>query len=603
MSTKSKYNVISKFELGYRNKEDVTNLPPGVLVVGSQNMTLNDGERVATRLGYTLDGEANAALFGIASSYDWLTHIGTERHLRSYDDELEYRYVDSAGTVTWRRLANGFTSPDFNYAEYWNSADLSDELLMVNGSSNIYSWSGGLATFASATVNTITKQGVTTWAEENFYLTGTRSVVIGGTTYTYTGGEGTTTLTGVAPDPTVAAHAVGSIIHQGLRTTANAAMAGIPAALENDLIGVLYNQIYIGSFKNRSVYVSKVNNYQDYTFATPRSVGEGAILTLDATPVGFVPQEDNMYITAGLDFWYQTTFQLSADNTDQSLTVNKLKTNAQAAAQSQAMISQIKNDVVFISNEPTLDTLGRVLGVVLTPQSSNISDPIKKDFDSYDFDSGSVFYYRNYIYITVPDQGIVRVFNLTKQFWEAPMILPISRFAIIDGLLYGHSSQVPETYKMFTGTNDNGVPISFRAVFSYENGGTRADLKVADEFYTEGYITSNSIITQTLRYDYEGHTGVKAFPIDGSDTVIIFNLTGDGSLGKQNLGNKNLAGRGDTEDVALPPKFRVIKTTSELDYYEIQTEYSSDAIDQYWEILGFGSDQALSTTNNAAITQ
>jgi len=603
MATKSKYNVTSAFKLGYRAKEDVTNLPPGVLVAGSQNVTLNDGERVATRLGYTLDGQANVTLFPIVSSYDWQTHLGTERHLRSYDDELEYRYVDSSGVVTWRRLADGFSSTAFNYAEFWNTTEVIDELLLVNGTANIYAWSGAITTFASAAAgpNTITKQGVTTWAEEGFYTAGARTVVINGTTYTYTGGTSTTTLTGVAPDPTLAGHAVGSVIHQGLRTTTNVSMTGL-ALLHNDLISVLYNQVYVGSFTDRSVYVSQINSYINYSFSSPRLVGEGAILTLDGTPIGFIPQEEYMYISAGKDFWYKTDFQLSADNTAQRLSILKLKTNPQAATQSQAFISKIKNDVIFVSNEPTLDTLGR-LELIQTPQSTNISDPIKRDFDLYDFDGGSCFYYQNYIYVAIPTQGVVRVYNLVEKFWEAPMTLPISRFAIIDGLLYGHSSQVPETYKMFTGTNDNGLPINHRAVFSYQNGGNRAELKVADEFYTEGYITPNSIITQTQRFDYEGSTGIKTFTIDGSDSTIIFNLTGDGSLGKQNLGNVNLGGRGDTEDALLPPKFRAIKTASELDYYEIQTEYSSNAIDQYWEILAFGSSEAMSTSNNASITQ
>jgi hypothetical protein len=166
-----KYKLTSQF-LGYQNRTDITNLPPGFLVAGSQNVLSNEGERIQIRRGYTLDGQANAALTPILSSWSWINRKGGERQLRSYDGVLEYRYVDSADAVTWRPLyrdAGGFTNYTFAFAEYWDNTYSIDRLLMVNGLSNIYDWSGGVTTFASATANTITKQGSTTWGEEGFY--------------------------------------------------------------------------------------------------------------------------------------------------------------------------------------------------------------------------------------------------------------------------------------------------------------------------------------------------------------------------------------------------------------------------------------------------
>lgn len=604
MAPSTKFAIVNKFR-GYHQKEDITNLPDGTLVEGSQNVLLNEGERVASRRGYSLDGQANAALNGIESAYDWLMHIGQERHLRAYDDELEYRYVDDEGTVTWRRLENSFSSVAFNYAEFWDTTEEIDQLLFVNGSSNIYQWSGGITTFASATVNTITKEGVTTWGEESFYAAGTRRVIIGGTAYTYTGGEGTTTITGVTPDPTLGGYAAGEPIHQQIRTTANSSITDLPNTFQNDLISSLYNQVYIGSFISREVYISKVDSFTDFSFTVPvRLVGEGAILTLDGTPKGFIPQEEFMYITGGLNDWYRTNFALSADNASQTLTVDRLKTNAQAAAQSQALITKIKNDVVFVSLEPTLDTLGR-LEVILTPQSVNISEPVKTLFDRSDFTDGQAFYYQNDVYISLPNEGKVLIYNLSKGFWEAPQILPISRFAIIDGLLYGHSSEVPETYRLFTGYNDNGNPINAIARFSYQQFGDRANLKTNDEYYTEGYITSNTTLVQRVRYDYLGASGIEDYNILGSDTRIIFSTTSgdDGSLGKQSLGKRSLAGRGATVDETLPPKFRVIKTMAKTDFYEQQVQYSSNETDARWELLAFGPNVTPSVSDNNAIKE
>lgn len=595
------YTIQSEFK-GYRRREDKTNLAPGYLVEGSQNVLTNEGERIQVRQGFTLDGQANTALTPILSSYDWIDRPQGSQYLRSYNDELEYRYVASDGTVTWRRLSGGWgASVNFNFAEYWDTTEKIVRLLMVNGSSNIYDWSGAVTTFASATTNTITKQGSETWAEIGVYTTGTRTVVIDGTTYTYTGGESTTTLTGVTPDPTTAGHAVGAVVHQGLRTTANSAMTGIPATFDNDLISVLLNQIYIGSYSSREVYVSAINNFTDYSFSSPRTPGEGALLNLDSTPIGFAPQEEFMYITAGKSDWYLTSLQLSADLTAESLVVQKLKTGVQQAAQSQALISKDKNSVIFVTNEPTFNTLGRI-ELVETPQSVNISDPIKTDFDSYDFTGGSVKYYRDFYYVAIPAENRVIMFNLNKGWWEAPQILGISRFAIIDGELYGHSSTTPETFKLFTGTSDNGNSIEAIANFSYQSFGKRANYKNTNEMYAEGYISSNTTLTMAILYELNGSGGTQTFEITGSDQQIVAS-TSDGSLGKQSLGKRSFAGRGETLSDDLPPKFRVIKTFPKIDFYEMQIQFSSNQVDANWQLLAYGPAGKLSTQQNVSIKQ
>jgi hypothetical protein len=316
-----------------------------------------------------------------------------------------------------------------------------------------------------------------------------------------------------------------------------------------------------------------------------------------------VPQEDSMYMTAGKDFWYQTLFTLSSDLQSEALNVTRLKTGVQQAAQSQALITKNKNDVVFITNEPTVTTLGR-LELIEKPQIKNISDPIKLDMDSYDFTGGSTIYFQDNQYIAVPRNGVVRIFNISKGWWEAPQILPISRFAIIDGELYGHSSVVAETYKLFTGTNDNGAPIAAQANFSYQQFGDRANLKTLTEFYSEGYISPNTRLNLALVYDYHGASATKNFVIDGNDRSIIFDTSSDGSLGKQSLGKKSLAGRGDTISTLLPPKYRVRKVTPEIpDFYELQVQYSSNGSDLHWELLAWGPNAQMSTSVGENINQ
>lgn len=600
--------------LGYRSKTDLTALPAGVLVSPSQNVLSNDADRIGIRAGYTVDGLESTAMTPIRSSYDWISSTGDERNVRLYDDELEYRYVAADGSVTWRRLKDGFsTSALLQFAEFWSPTEKIDLLLFVDGSTNLYEWSGAVGTIASVGANTLTLAGGGTWAQSRFLTSGTRSVVIKGVEYAYTGGESTNTLTGVTPDPAAAspAIAVGDVVHQAVRTYAFGTFSR-PGTFANtdpkDLIAVLNNQVWLGYTKSRYVHLSKQSTFTDYTQSSPRAPAEGDTITLDGTASGFVAESNGsdqsqatMLTSAGRDFWYRTTYQLSSDFTKETAIVKRLLTAAGQAARSQDCIVRIKNRTAFISNEPTLDELGRVENID-TPQSKPISDPIKADFDEYDFTNAHTKYHRNFIYIALPAESLVLIYNLQKQWWEAPQVLPVRRFAIIGGELYGHSSQTAETYKLFDGTSDkSGFPIHAIAAFSYENGGNRYWQKEEDKHFSEGYISSNTVLSSVIKYDFGGFTSIVEQPIEGDDDDIIFATAADGSLGKNPLGSMPFGSI--TDSMSDLPKFRVIHDLLKQDYFERQVIYETNDVDQQWELLAFGSNATLSPNSPSEITK
>ena len=711
------FSVVSDF-LGYRNKEDITNLPPGYLVVGSQNILTTTAGRIGVRQGYTLDGQSESVIAPILSKYDWnKLLIGSqpaglnpsgERNLKAgfltsagNDGKLKVRYVANAGDyymgttftagqVYWLDLMTGLTSTRFQFAEFNEITSAQVRLLFVNGSVSINEWTGGMTTLASSTSTSITKTGTKTWIQEGFrsnpsnalsywgdtttvftisntsgntwrytwttagtnpnisstscpvgtqvnitasgftvnntgiflitaintnyfevtningfaetnkaetsaggisydynYNSGIGyKVLINGTVYTYLGGALTTTITGVSASPV--GEPTQSVIMQAVESTSS--LTGIPNSFTIDLISQLNNSIYIGSLSNAVVYKSKTDSYTNYSYSSPtRLPGEGAALTLSSNPVAFIPQEETMYISFGKDYWTQVVFTLSSDLLNEAITVKNLKSGPRQAAKSQNLMDNVQNDVWFISNEPTMNSLGRVSGVIVTPQVANVSDPIKIDFDSYDFTDGDVKYFRNFVYVSIPKQNIVRVYNIEKGWWETPLILPVSQFAIINGELYGHSYQVGETYKLFSGYNDNGNPIDARALFSFQNFGTRSSTKWFDEFYIEGYIQSNTTLNLGIQYDTDGCATQTSYPILGTNSQIVCLINSDGSLGKTSLGKHGLG----TSSIAMtanamPPKFRGVKTFSRNDFYEQQTSFSSYGVDFRWEILAFG---------------
>ncbi len=377
-----KYLLTTKFG-GYQAKKDVTKTPPNFLIAGSQNVLIKDGEKFGVRKGSSLDGQSGASTEGkpVKSSYDWTTSSGQERNFRSGNGQLQYRYIDSLGAVTWLPIMSSLATnrEKFRYAQWWDNAEKKDRLIMCNGASSLYSWSGAVTTVASVTATTITKTGSTSWAEDRFLQTntyGTRQIVINGVTFNYTGGEGTTTLTGVTPDPTANGIVANMIIHQAVQTH-----TGPGSGFACDIVEVLKQQLYVASQSSRDVYVSKNTNFTDFAFTVAgRLPGEGMLLTLDGTVNAMRVQEESMYISAGKDLWFQTYFQLSADNTKEVLDVKRLKTGSYQAARSQELTRHNKNAITFVSQEPTLDFLGRVENFN-TPQSSPISDAIKYNFE------------------------------------------------------------------------------------------------------------------------------------------------------------------------------------------------------------------------------
>lgn len=679
------YSIVSEYKLGYRNREDVTNLPPGVLIVGSQNIQTNVSDRIQIRQGYSLDGPISSVNSPVSSSFDWLTRNNGERHLRSClltsagnDGKLQYRYVDSSGTVTWRDLLTSLTLVSFNYTTFWNVTEAVRECLFVNGQSRIQSWNGAIATLASVdntagrvatiasaptaggtgyvvgdvltittggtgatvTVGTIggsgavtavslttpgsgystgtgkatsggagtgatiditaigagqiTISGTTSVLNLGFYSASHLSLIINGNTYTYLGIVGNSFI-GISPDAT--GEGVGSIIIQSVVTINNSTMSGITATFANGLISTLNNQIFVGALNSSVVWISKVNSYIDYTNSTPRQTGEGASLILDDQIVAFIPQENYMYVSAGQDLWYNISFQLQTSTvgvTYEQVSALPLKTGRQQGTQSQAMTSHMKNYIIMVTNEPTIDLLGRLEDYFGTPMTQNISDPIKLDVDTYDFTDASIFYFQYYIYVTIPKEGLVLSYDLNTKTWDSPQTLPISRFYIVNGELYGHSYNTSESYKLFTGYADRvypgfaGYPIDAKAKFSYQNYGTRYSFKNANAFYIEGYISPNTTLGCAITYELDGCATTKTFTVIGSDTQIVCIPIDNGSLGKSSLGKEKLGGNGSTSIQNLPPKFRVEKTFNNTNFFECSFSFEILGVSQRFELLAYG---------------
>lgn len=487
----------------------------------------------------------------------------------------------------------------------------------------------GYITFASVS-NTLTKQDNTkTWAQEGFSQTGTRSVVINGVSYTYTGGEYSQTLIGLSSD--VSGSAVGAIIHQAPITTPLSSMTAILSTFGPRVIGCgRRNQVYLGTNNSNVLYISKVNSYTDYSFTSPvRVVGEGDLIPLDAFPVKFIPQEVNnstdlaydMYISEGIDTWAVIRATLSADLTKETLEHIRLKVAPLQGVKSERLATKMKNEIMFIGNDNVANFFG-LMSYQDIPAIVDFSFPIIDDMNSYDFTDGSIFYYKNYVFIAIPKAGLIRMYNMTDQtgqytsfsrdmedvtkqpwFWESPITYPIAGFYVDpNGNLCGHSYTTSESYTLFTGGSLNGQEIDVNATFCFDDKQDRTQSKASDELYVEGYIQQNTVLSANVTGDLDSAAVTQTVTIDGNDSSIVAYGSGAHSLGKNSLGSQPLGGA-QTVVSTRPAWFHVAKTYDESSFYLEQISFTTKGVDLAWELITFGTNATFTPEGNNSITQ
>ncbi len=605
--------------IGYRSKPDETNANPRILVAPSQNVIINDEEKVVVRAGYDRLGTANTNLNPPLNGFDWFDSQGITHNLRKIDTTLEVFIgtVEGRDFNDWNTVEDGLGAAVTFRAAPWWSTDLGfDTLLFVLQDDLIYEWGGGLTTFSASAATTLTKEGTGTWTAAKF-LNGasfsggqtTREVRIldsGGTwrTFVYTGGEGTTTLTGITPDPTAFTFAAGALIIQEVRSYNNEPADG----LTNDLIKVIDNLTFIGDLSTKEVFVMSDTNFTDSSFSAPRTSGEGGLLVLGDRPQAFAALDGQMHISAGRDTWYRVGFlEITVSTTlAEIITVKEVKKGGEKGAQSQELVLELGDEIVYVSHEPALRSLGS-LEELEGLQLRTLSDPIKPDFDSEDFTNGNIKFHREKILISAPVNSKIYILQFKEdeesgditRFWQPPQILPVRNFMLRSGTLYGHSNVVSETYELFTGTNDEGLPMKAVARFSYRGFGNRANEKEFDEYYIEGYISANTVISTTIRYDFQGSSGIIEETIDIlNNPDIKFEAEDSNILGDEGLGD---GGLGIEFDAATTPKFRTILELEKTDNFEYQIEFSSDDVDQQWEILSHGPNVAVAPTESSFI--
>lgn len=601
-----RYSTVTE-TVAYVSSEDATNTDERNLVAGSRNVIIDQQRKVRTRNGNTRLGVANSTVGGCNSGVTWSTSTGTEFMLRRYDDELEVYLgtVDGIELDAFYRVMNGLpTTGKIRFATWYSTTEKLDFLVFVAGNANTYAWGGGVCVVASVTGTTITKAGTDTFAEARFFTSANKTLVNvrTGTEYTYTGGESTTTLTGISATTGIIA---GDVLVQKVVTNSNS-----PAASRNNhTIYTFENQLCVASDDDQLVYISKNSSYTNFTFSSPRLPGEGALLTLDDPGKAFGELEQKLIIFAGKSSIYQVDPQeITVGSTlTETLNVKKYQTGLNESAQSQDVVAQVNSTIVYLTHEPAVRELYSTSELQGGGKPRTLSNPIKPDMDAETWTNATARWHKNAYWLSAPTNGHVYILEYRedadgklRRFWQAPQIMFIGAWGTLDGVLYGHSSAVPETYQImdttaFSDVNSSDEKMAMRCVakFAYRNFGDRARLKNFDEYFVEGEVSPATDVLHTLMYDYGGSTRTLETTIEGDNAEILEETIENVALGQQPLGEQPLGG-----SLSTPPstaKYRAIIEIAKEDFFEIQETFETDDVDKYWSVIARGQNAQMSS--------
>lgn len=587
---------------GYNSSRDKTNILPNYMVRGSQNIYKKLSGNLSVREGQKRRGVADATESPISSEYVWNTSWGATYTLVISDSKLSVVIDD-----VWYTLLDSLTKTRYVFDKWYSDTEKKDRVLFVNGTDDMFSWSGGYAVVESSTSTTITKTGTTSWQQAGFSTTsGEKTIVINGVTYTYTGGENTTTLTGVTPDASVITP--GATVLQAVQTHANKPQADFLS----DFIKVINNQVHVGSYVSRLCFISSNTDFTDYTVPTPRTPGSPNLLTLDATLKGIGVRQGNAYIGFGSGSWAVIVLTQSIDAS--GATVETTKVDVKPVALQQApyaheFIDTVGDSLIYLAQDQQVRSFGD-FNNLFTPGYPSLSQEIATELGEEDFDGGSLTCIGEFVYVCAPVTGNVYLYQVrntvdkggnvvAERLWHSPFVWNLTSVNELNGEVIGFSNANPQIYDLWdTGQwhddSPSGENLPYECVLaaSYRTK-ERQKLYSFDKFFTEGYITAGTELNFTINYNYQGATAVINGIINSVEqpTKTFSNQTpaslGDSSLGDEPLGQGTFDG---TDAQEMLPKFKNINSLTQVNCFEYQPIIYSDQADARWEILAIGTN-------------
>lgn len=377
-------------------------------------------------------------------------------------------------------------------------------------------------------------------------------------------------------------------------------ITGSPQALSLGISITFVNQSghTLGDYWEITVDQAVVKAWTNFYYTLPiRKPGEGYIYRLSENFWTMAPQEAEMYVNTQYGRWSYVETILSANQQSESVSLTPLKQSSMSKVIFPYMISDLDNDLIFVTTDKKLDLIGRK-ELVQLPQISSLSQPVQFDFDEATFLKGSMEYWNKTLWITSPQGGVMFCYDdhPENKYWQPPQVIPENGIlSIVGNSLISHSNIRNQTFTLFNGTSgDTQEDLAFtvRARRPYDCKGQRWNSKNSTMSFVEGYITGAPPMELTVIQEINGCKGI--FPHDIKPVVCIppdRAPLGEGEFGSHQMGSDN-----STPDAYFQEIYEQFNPI--LSYYFYALELSCRATNHSYEWLSFELNQVSSNTNN-----
>lgn len=386
-------------------------------------------------------------------------------------------------------------------------------------------------------------------------------------------------------------------IDGGTPISTHISITGAPQNLLNGVVISFVNTTghNLGDYWDISVNQEIKDAYVNFYYTLPaRFPGEGAVIYVPSNFWTMAVQEDVMYVNTQHGQWTYLEFKLSSDLLSETIVVTPLKSESSNKVIWPYMIGYLDNNLVYVTENKTLDMIGRKKLVEL-PQIGNLSDPVKIDFITSSFLNGSIEFFDKKLWINSTKDGVMFCFDWIKKYWQPPQIVPENgTLSVYQNNLISHSNLRNQTNTLFVGTNDNGSAFDVVMRFPYNSYGTRWQKKMFNMTFIEGYLIGAPEINYNILIDLNGCHG-KPTHIVAPKVCVPPDRA---SLGKASLGTHGLG----NDPQVQSTYFQELYKAPQKAFFFSAIELTCQTLDQQWGVLTVGLNPVIANLGNNELT-
>lgn len=493
-----RWTRVEDFTDGFLHKRDVTQMPAGALIIGSQNVRINDADRVGVRRGSEKFGASSTATTPITSMHTMKKRTGDNVMMRAYDDKMEYYNSDSDA---WENLKSEYTTGlSFGFADHNVNTEALDFVYYCNAVDQYTKWTGSFTKINGALSGGESSIPVDTVLEDRVYHTDTSSASSTTTLDIATAKWGTdlwngfyvritsgaqsgkiskisattttkitfTTIAGLSGTPTFEVRKVayrdntdrvlrigGVDVAYGTFTDDStfSSTSGVPAALDGvgitqgvqeyakaprgNILLVDNTRMFVANVggNEQALYYSKIADATDFTFSSPRIADDGGIIDTPEGGGGITGLGIQEEVIYILKEDIIKTLTFTQDANDLPI-IKQLIQAPEVGAEFSKGVFKIDNKLFFTAKDGGIKSIGQVSNINFV-QALQLSDPIVNFVDDLDFSSASAIFFKQKAYIACASSSTS--VNDTVLVYNAPKQAweaPIKGWNVADWTIY-----------------------------------------------------------------------------------------------------------------------------------------------------------------------